>query len=89
MCDLSLGGKEITTQGLWGISGTCSWHFNSKSDLEKCADNARILDVFLEDLPRLPLGRELEFGTDLLPGSTPISVPSYKMALTELKELQL
>ena len=45
-------------------------------------------DVFLEYLPRLPRDRELEFGIDLLPGSTPIFIPPYKMALAELKELK-
>ena len=44
-------------------------------------------NVFLEYLPRLPLDRELEFCINLLPGSTPISIPLYRMALVELKEL--
>ena len=44
--------------------------------------------MFLEDLPRLPLDRELEFGIDLLLGSVPISLPPYRMAPTELKELK-
>ena len=42
-------------------------------------------DVFLEDFPRLPLDRELEFDIDLLPESVPISIPPYRMALTKLK----
>ena len=45
-------------------------------------------DVFLKDLPRLPLDRELEFGIDLLSRSVPISIPSYRMAPIELKELK-
>ena len=45
-------------------------------------------DVFLEDLPRLPPDRELEFGFDLLLGSCPIYIPSYRMAPVELKELK-
>ena len=44
-------------------------------------------DMFFEDLPRLPPDRELEFGNDLLPKSTLISIPSYRMAPIELKEL--
>ena len=45
-------------------------------------------DVFLKDLSRLPLDKELEFGIDLLLGSAPISIPPYRMALVELKELK-
>ena len=44
--------------------------------------------MFSKDLPRLPLDRELEFGIGLLPESTPISIPPYRMALVKLKELK-
>ena len=36
----------------------------------------------------LPLDRELEFRIEVLPGSTPISIPPYRMAPMELKELK-
>ncbi|KAA3471891.1 DNA/RNA polymerases superfamily protein [Gossypium australe] len=45
-------------------------------------------DVFLEELPGLPPIREVEFGIELVPGITPILIASYRMAPTELKELQ-
>ncbi|KAA3473031.1 DNA/RNA polymerases superfamily protein [Gossypium australe] len=46
------------------------------------------LDVFPEELPRLPPIREVEFGTELVQGTTPISMAPYRMAPTELKELK-
>ena len=46
------------------------------------------LDVFLDDLPGLPPEREIDFPIDLVPGTTPISLPPYKMTPTELKELK-
>ena len=46
-------------------------------------------DVFLDDLPGLPPNRELKFGIEVLPGSTLISIPSYRMTLMELKELKI
>ena len=46
-------------------------------------------DIFPEDLPGLPPDRELEFGIEVLPGSAPISIPSYRMAPIELKELKI
>ncbi|KAA3453463.1 DNA/RNA polymerases superfamily protein [Gossypium australe] len=45
-------------------------------------------DVFPEELPGLPPIREIEFGIELLPGTTPISMAPYRMAPTELKELK-
>ena len=45
-------------------------------------------DVFSKDLLRLPPDRELKFSIDLLLGSTPISIPPYRMAPTKLKELK-
>ncbi|KAA3466744.1 DNA/RNA polymerases superfamily protein [Gossypium australe] len=42
-------------------------------------------DVFPEELPPI---REVEFGIDLVPGTSPISIITYRMAPTELKELK-
>ncbi|KAH0714923.1 hypothetical protein KY284_007828 [Solanum tuberosum] len=44
--------------------------------------------VFPVDLPGIPLEREIDFGIDLLPDTQPISIPPYRMALAELKELK-
>ena len=46
------------------------------------------LDVFPEDLPGLPSERETKFPIDLVPGTAPISLPPYRMAPAELKELK-
>ncbi len=45
-------------------------------------------EVFPEDLPRVPPEREIDFGIDLLPDTQPISIPPYRMAPAELKELK-
>ncbi|XP_070004110.1 uncharacterized protein [Nicotiana sylvestris] len=47
------------------------------------------LEVFPEDLPRIPPDREIDFGIDLLPGTKPLSIPPYRMAPAELKELKV
>jgi hypothetical protein len=45
-------------------------------------------DVFPQELPGMPLDREVEFVIDLLPGTTPISKRPYRMSVEELKELK-
>ncbi|WVZ49814.1 LOW QUALITY PROTEIN: hypothetical protein U9M48_001140, partial [Paspalum notatum var. saurae] len=45
-------------------------------------------DVFLEELPGLPLDRDVEFKIDLVPGTAPVSRRPYRMAQDELKELK-
>jgi hypothetical protein len=55
-------------------------------------DNIRavrdFLDVFPEELPRMPPNREVEFTIDLLPRTNPISKRPYRMFVEELKELK-
>ena len=44
--------------------------------------------MFFENFPRLPPDQELRFGIDLLSGLAFISIPPYRMAPVELKELK-
>ncbi|XP_052187885.1 uncharacterized protein LOC127798391 [Diospyros lotus] len=45
-------------------------------------------DVFLNELPGLPPQREIEFAIEIVPGAGPVSIPFYKMAPAELRELK-
>ena len=45
-------------------------------------------DVFPYDIAGLPPEREVEFTIDLIPGTEPISIPPYRMAPAELRELK-
>ena len=45
-------------------------------------------DIILEELPRLPPIREMEFGIDLMSGIEPISKQHYRMAPVEMEELK-
>jgi hypothetical protein len=47
------------------------------------------MDVFPEELPRMPPERRVEFYIDLIPGTAPIVKRPYRMAPTELAELKL
>ena len=45
-------------------------------------------DVFADDIAGLPPEREVEFTIDLIQGTDPISIPPYRMAPAELRELK-
>ncbi|XP_070005398.1 uncharacterized protein [Nicotiana sylvestris] len=45
-------------------------------------------DVFPADLPGMPPDIDIDFGIDLVRGTQPISIPPYRMAPAELKELK-
>ena len=45
-------------------------------------------DVFPDDISVLPPDREVEFTIDLIPETEPISIPPYRMAPAELRELK-
>ena len=46
------------------------------------------LEVFPDNLLRVPPKREIDFGIDLLLDTHPIFIPTYRMAPTNLKELK-
>ena len=51
-------------------------------------DEIPIVREFPDDIVGLPLDKEVEFTIDLIPGTEPISIPPYRMAPTELRELK-
>ncbi|WMV55140.1 hypothetical protein MTR67_048525 [Solanum verrucosum] len=77
------------------ISKGCIYHLvrvrdtNSKTPtLESIPIVNEFPEVFPDDLLGVPLGREIDFGIDLLLDTQPISVPPYCMASLKLKELK-
>ncbi|GKF95807.1 hypothetical protein Tco_0288542, partial [Tanacetum coccineum] len=64
--------------------------------MEKKSDEKRLKDipiviefseVFPEDLPGLPLVRQIEFQIDLILGASPIAHAPYRLATLEIQEL--
>ena len=47
------------------------------------------VDVFPDELPGLPPHREVDFGIELHPGTSPISMTPHRMAPVELQELRV
>ena len=46
-------------------------------------------NVFPDELPRLPLHRDVDFVIELHPGTSPIFMTPYRMAPVELQELKV
>ena len=46
-------------------------------------------DVFPDELPGLPPHRDVDFGIELHPGTSPISMTLHRMAPVELQELRV
>lgn len=47
------------------------------------------VDVFLEEVARLPSKREIDFYINLVLGESPVSKDSYMMSIPELMEIKL
>ena len=45
-------------------------------------------EVFADNLPSVPPESEIDFGTDIIPDTLPISILPHRMAPAELKELK-
>ena len=63
-------------------------HAEASPNLASISVVYEFLDVFLEDLPRLPPDREVEFSIKLEPSTAPISQRPYRMAPKELAEMK-
>ena len=62
---------------------------DSGSRLEDILVVREFSDVFPEDVPGIPLDREIDFQIELAPRTEPISKAPYRMAPLELKELKV
>ncbi|WMV50243.1 hypothetical protein MTR67_043628 [Solanum verrucosum] len=77
------------------ITKSCIYHLVHVHDIDAESPTLQsipvvneFLDVFPEELPGIPPEREIDFAIDMLPGTQPISIPPYRMAPNELKELK-
>ncbi|KAG8478614.1 hypothetical protein CXB51_028428 [Gossypium anomalum] len=61
----------------------------SKKKVELVPVVCEFPDVFPKELPGLPPIREVEFGIELVPGTTPITIALYRITSTELKRIKV
>ena len=58
-------------------------------DVQMIPKVGEFLEVFSKELPGVPPERKIEFSIELTPGTNPISIALYRMALLELRELNV
>ncbi|XP_074293364.1 uncharacterized protein LOC141620374 [Silene latifolia] len=80
---------KLLRQGCKGyLCDVCS-SLEAEPNLTSIPVVKEFLDVFPEEIPRMPPYREVDFTIELIPGSAPISKSPYRMAPAELKELKI
>nr|GEX56023.1 putative reverse transcriptase domain-containing protein [Tanacetum cinerariifolium] len=66
-------------------------HVTEKEPQKKRIEDVPVIrdfpEVFLGDLPGLPLPRQVEFLIDLVPGAAPVAHAPYRLVPSEMKEL--
>ena len=81
---------ESKCQGqLAGWLASLTLEDEERSDLDLPRVVCEYVDVFPDELPRLPLHRDVDFGIELHPGISPISMTPHRMAPIELQELRV
>ncbi|KAA0048101.1 gag protease polyprotein [Cucumis melo var. makuwa] len=81
--------SKLLNQGSWSILASIVDTREPEVSLSSELLVREYLDVFPDELPRLPPSREIDFVIELEPGTAPISRAPYKMALAELKDLEV
>ena len=83
-----LRGKRMVSKGCLAFLA----HFRDVTSpvpsMESFSIVREFLDVFPADLPGMPPDKDIDFCIDLEPGTRPISIPPYRMAPAELRELK-
>ena len=81
---------ESRCQGqLAGWLASLTLEDEERPDLDLPRVVCEYVDVFLDELPGLPPQRVVDFGIELHPGTSPISMTSHRMAPVELQELRV
>ncbi|GKD94357.1 putative reverse transcriptase domain-containing protein [Tanacetum coccineum] len=88
--EIPLEGSGILRVQRQRTLGVAKALMNAKVDEPKLSDISVVrdfVDVFLEDLSRLPPQLQVEFSIELVPGATPVAKSPYRLAPSEMQEL--
>ena len=83
-----LRAKRMVSKGCLAFLAHLKDDTTQVPSIESVSIVREFLDVFPADLLRIPPNRDIDFCIDLESGTRPISIPHYRMAPTELRELK-
>ncbi|TYK19408.1 ty3-gypsy retrotransposon protein [Cucumis melo var. makuwa] len=81
--------SKLLNKGTWSILANIVDTREPEVSMSSESVVREYLDVFLEQLPRVPPSREIDFAIELEPDTAPISRAPYRIAPDELKELKV
>ena len=81
--------RRLLRKGCEGFLALVLDSKRGKIELENILVVKDFSDVFPEELPGIPPVREVDLSIEILPGATSTSRAPYRMALTELKEINI
>ena len=80
--------KKMVSKGCLAFLAHLRDETTQVPSIESVSIVREFLDVFPSDLPGVPPDRDIDFCIDLEPGTLLISIPPYRMAPSELRELK-
>ena len=83
-----LHAKRIISKGCLAFLAHLRDDTTQIPSIESVSIVREFLDVFPADLLGMPPDRDIDFCIDMKPGTRPISIPPYRMAPVELRELK-
>ncbi|TMW96877.1 hypothetical protein EJD97_006628 [Solanum chilense] len=83
-----LRAKRMVSKGCLAFLSHVRDDTSQVPSIESVSIVREFLDVFPADLPGMPPDRDIDFCIDLESGTRPISIPPYRMAPAELRELK-
>ena len=80
--------RKMLRKGCQGYLALVRNTTTKKTSISDFSIACEFLDVFPDEFPSLPPHRDIEFCINLVSETAPISVPPYRIAPAELKELK-
>jgi len=80
--------KQLERDGILMFSFMASLFVENQAVIDKLQVVCDFLEVFPDEIPDVPLEREVEFSIDLVPGTKPVLMAPYRMSASKLVELK-
>ena len=80
--------KQLMHDGIQMFSLMAFLSIENQAVIDKLQVVCEFPEVFPDEIPDVPIEREVEFSIDLVPSTKPVSMAPYQMSASELAELK-